>query len=160
MTALAYRLAEEPDMGLVVNSWVAAYRTSDDLDPLPMAVRNGVIREMVDHYQALESVEVWVAHHPGAAGTGADLYGWLALDRVGDAPPVLLFAYVKQPYRQMGIASGLLRAAGLSRDSDLRYRHKTGAITLARKKLPRLRPDRARGPRKAHVEPAATAADA
>lgn len=89
---------------------------------------------------ARSGVEIHVAYHPGDDSHVADMYGWLAVEKSPPAPFVL-YAYVKQSYRRMGIGRALLKAAGLEPTGSWEYAAKTGIVTKLAGKMPNARWD-------------------
>lgn len=144
MTALAYRLAEPEDMTLVVSTWVESYRTSRSAGLVSMARWADVMGREVADILARPGVAIHVAHHPGEEGRLADLYGWIAVERgyqversrerVRATEPLVLYVYVKQPYRRLGIARGLFKAAGVG--ERFNYACRTAVVTRLADKIP------------------------
>jgi hypothetical protein len=137
--SLAYRPAAEPDMVLVVDSWVESYRTAHAAGLIAMEDWRDIMRAQVRKVLARPGGECWVAHKPGDDGSGADLYGWLALER-GHSIPLVHYVYVKQNYRRIfGIGRGLFRAAGIDPAAEFSYTCKTAVVSDLRDKIPRAR---------------------
>lgn len=147
MDSLAFRLAKEADMPLVVDSWIDSYRTAHAAGLIPMAIwRETMERVLFDHVFPRRGVEIWVAYHPGEEGTKADLYGWIAIERNVVIPsrhgtkeipsPLVHYVFVKQAYRRLGIARGLFRAAGVSLAEPFFYSCKTGVVSELKDKAP------------------------
>ena len=149
--ALAYRLAEDRDMALVVDSWVDSYRTAHAAGMIPMPMYKESQRANVRWVLARPGVEVWVAYHPGESPESrADLYGWIAVERGYSVPrairqrvggelrwveelrpctdPLVHYVFVKESYREHGIAAGLFRAARVDRTKPFLFTCKTGVL--------------------------------
>lgn len=149
MSSLRYREATGDDWALVVDSWLSSFRTSHAAGLIAMEDWRSVMTGQVNKLLARPGVKVTVACRPGAEGTRADLYGWVAveaaytfLDRAGRErrmPPMVLFVYVKDHYRGMGFARGLLRAAGIELGDAFDYAAKTPVVSKLRTKIPRAR---------------------
>jgi GNAT superfamily N-acetyltransferase len=135
MTSLAYRPADTEDHSFVVESWLSSYKTAHAAGLIAMASWREVMVPQIERVLAKPGVQVHVAYHPGEQDRGADLYGWIAAEP--GAEPLVHYVYVKQPYRRMGIARGLLGALGIDPASDLEYTCKTPIVS--RLPLPRAR---------------------
>lgn len=136
MTALAYRLAAEPDLGFVFDSWIVGYRDAHAAGMIAYEDWDVVMRAAITRVLARPGVSVHVACHPGETDRQSDLYGWIAAERGGPwhetmyAPSyfsLVHYVYVKKPYRRMGLGKGLLDAAEV--DSRFLYTCKTGALS-------------------------------
>jgi len=131
--ALAFRLADEADAAFIVQSWLASFRTAHAAGLIAMEDWREVMGAQIRKMLVRPGVSVWVAHHPGEEDHRADLYGWVAVEGRPDSVPLVLYCYVKHAYRQMGIASRLLSAAGVTDRYD--YAAKTEMLgRIARKR--------------------------
>lgn len=110
MTADAViRPARESDLGLVYGAWRESFYDSNDAGPLPADLYRAAYRETITRILALPDTIVQVAQSPRDESL---LYGFIAYEYA--APfSTLFYIYVKQPYRQNGIATALMTAAGL-----------------------------------------------
>lgn len=136
--ALAIRPAIESDQVFIADSWCSSFRTAHAAGLILMDDWRAVMGRTIGRLLARPGVRTLVAAHPGAA-EGADIYGWIAVDTT-EQPPLVLYAYVKGPYRRMGIATRLLEAAGLDRGGRWEYACRTGVVaTHGRTKIPRAR---------------------
>lgn len=131
MTALAYRLAREHDRPFVVESWLSSYRTAHAAGLIAMDDWHDVMLRQVERVLARPGCETHVACHPGEDLPGADLYGWIATEPEPEPGlgPLVHYCYVKVAYRRMGIARGLLSAAGVDRQRPWVYTCKTGVVS-------------------------------
>lgn len=110
---LQIRPATASDLPFILDSWCRSFRDS------PYA---GVIRNDDFHRVQRSTIagllgrgaRVLVAAEP----TTGRILGWLA----HEGTELLHYAYVKRPFRRLGVARRLLEAAGLSRG---RYTHRT-----------------------------------
>jgi GNAT superfamily N-acetyltransferase len=135
MTSLAFRKATAADMAFVVDSFIDSYRTSHAAGLIVMTDWRAVmVRQLALMFQR-PGVEAVVAYHPEAESS--DLYGWLAVEH--GTPPLVLYVYVKQPYRRMGIAKALLEHVGISPEARFDYAAKTGVVTKLAPKMPNAR---------------------
>jgi ribosomal protein S18 acetylase RimI-like enzyme len=123
----AIRQAIEADVPFIFNSWLKSYRS------MARTVSNPVYFEF--HHKAIEALlqrsEVLVAVNPADAN---ELYGYIVYEVVQDVP-VIHYAYVKQSFRGLGIATAL--AAKLQVSGGGFYSHETraGIEVLAHKGL-------------------------
>lgn len=147
MTALAYRPAQTGDLRFVLETFLDSFRLSHAAGLIAMEDWREVMAKQWGKLIAPASAEIVVAYHPGESGQRADLYGWISVDK-RTPPPFVLYAYVKQPYRKMGILRGLLLACGLGPDAGFEYAAKTPASSKLVDKFPRAswNPLRARFP--------------
>jgi GNAT superfamily N-acetyltransferase len=137
VTALAYRRATGDDLHFVEESFLDSFRTCHTAGLISMDEWHDVMAPQWRRLMARPRMEVAVAYHPGETDHRADLYGWLAVER-GHERPYVLYCYVKQPYRRMGVARGLFAYAGI--DGDLfDFAANTGAVSRVRPKIPRAR---------------------
>lgn len=149
---LAYRLAVAEDMPLIVDTWVDSFRTSRSAGLISMARWRSIMKVEVADVLARDGVIVHVAHHPGEKDRRADLYGWIAVERgyvasetefsggrhgkrlVQCDVPLVLYVYVKAPFRRMGIARGLFAAAGVG--PRFNYACRTSVVSKLAGKMP------------------------
>jgi GNAT superfamily N-acetyltransferase len=124
-------------MAFVVDSFIDSFRTSHAAGLIAMEDWRVVMTRQLALLFARTGVEIHVAYHPGDTDHVADLYGWLGVEQ--GKPPLVLYAYVKQPYRRMGIATALLAAAGINAADTFEYAAKTGVVTKLTAKLPNAR---------------------
>lgn len=145
---LAFRPAAAPDLPFVIFSWLASFRDSHYAGLIAMEDWRDVMEPQILKALARPGVEVFVAYHPDEEDKTADLYGWLAVER-GHERPFILYCYVKQNFRRMGIARRLFKAAGVDPTCDIAYACKTSVLSRLARVLPRARhtPHAARWPR-------------
>jgi GNAT superfamily N-acetyltransferase len=93
------------DLGFVLNSWLRSYHESDVARYVPNDVyfadagHHGICVRLLQETPALMACDAANPH---------TLYGWVC-----GAPGVLHYAYVKSPFRRLGIARLLLQHAGV-----------------------------------------------
>lgn len=138
MSALAYRRAGEQDLVFVLDSWLDSYRTAHAAGLIAMEDWRVVMGPQIRKLLQRPGAEVIVAYKPKEASGRADLYGWIAVEG-GLAEPHVHYCYVKQPYRRMGIARGLMASAGIEPEGRFRYSCKTGVVSALKPKIPRAR---------------------
>lgn len=150
LSAIAYRRATREDMAFVVDSFLESFRTAHSAGLICMDDWRVVMTRQLSLLLARTGVEIHVAYHPGDTDHVADLFGWIAVERA-EPTPFVLYCYVKQSYRRMGIGRALLSAAGLEPTGSWEYAAKTGIVTKLATKMPNARwdPLRARFPPKA-----------
>jgi hypothetical protein len=138
-------------MPLVVATFVESYRTSRSAGLIAMEDWQAVMEPQVKKVLARDGVTVHVACHPGETDRRADLYGWIAVERgyVAAEPevangrhghrlvpcdvPLVLYVYVKSPFRKLGIARGLFGAAGIG--ARWNYACRTSVVTKLAAKM-------------------------
>ena len=148
-SSIAYRRATREDMALVVDSFIESFRTAHSAGLIAMDDWRTVMVRQLGLILARPGVEIHVAYHPGDTDHVADVYGWLAVEKT-EPLPFVLYAYVKQAYRRLGVARGLFMAAGVHPRSSFEYAAKTGIVTKLIPKIPgaKWNPLRARFPPK------------
>ena len=147
MTSLAYRPAQEQDLPLVLDSWVTSYRTSHSAGLVLMDDWWTVMGRQVSRVLQRPGCAITVAYHPGESDHRADLYGWIAIETGYEAPirvrergrwvermesdpaPLVHYVYVRQPYRRLGVARGLMSAAGVDTGRRWRYTCRTAVVS-------------------------------
>ena len=134
--SLAIRKVTKTDMAFVADSFLESFRTSHAAGLIAMDDWRIVMTRQLGLLFARPGVDVHVAHHPTEAV--ADLYGWAAVER-SQPVPLVLYVYVKQPYRRMGIAKALLGAAGISPTDNFEYAAKTGVVSKLGYAIPNAR---------------------
>jgi GNAT superfamily N-acetyltransferase len=142
--ALAFRLAEPADMRLVLSSWLSAYRTAHAAGLIQMRDWSAVMRPQLEAVLSRPGCLVTVASDPDETDRSADLYGWIAAEAGPD--PFVHFVYVKQSYRNQGLARALFTAAGIDPAERFEHSCRTAIVARLRSKIPRARfnPIRAR----------------
>ncbi len=145
-SAVAYRKATAADMPFVVDSFLESFRTAHAAGLVMMSDWRTVMTRQLALMFGRRGTEVWVAHHPSDTDHKADLYGWLALAKPPGEPPLVFYCYTKQAFRRMGLARGLLNAAGVDPTGEFDYAAKTAVVTKLAPKMPRAKwnPIRAR----------------
>ena len=148
---LGYRPAEPAEAPFILDSWLYSFRSADAAGLIAMEDWPSVMRPQLAKVLARSGVLVTVAYKPGEMDHRADLYGWIAVERdflvvrrrpherpslVKSDEPLVHYVFVKQPYRQLGIARGLFNAAGVSPASPFLYTCKTGAAVRLAPKIP------------------------
>lgn len=148
MNSLAFRLATEADLPLIVGSWVDSYRDAHACGPIPMPEYDATMTHWVrDWYLQRPGVKVWVAYHPEETSESkADLYGWCVVEHNIKLPRrvrengryhtvmeevdelLLHYVYVKKDYRGEGLARMLLKKAGIDVNYPYLYLFKTGVV--------------------------------
>jgi GNAT superfamily N-acetyltransferase len=157
--SLAYRLAEERDLALVVDSWLKSYRDSHAAGLIPVDMWASVMAPIIrDRILTRPGLAVWVAYHPGESQPN-DVHGWICVERdykvrlrgrerldgskptwvekwVTETAPCVHYVYVKEKRRKMGIARGLFKAAGVNPLERFNYSCKTGVVSELKRVIP------------------------
>lgn len=156
-SSLEYRQACADDWHLVIDSWLWSYRDSHAAGLIQMEDWNRVMKPQLGKILARSGCRVFIAYHPGEVGSGLDVYGWIAVERGYSVPvrrrvngrwreileptndPLVHYLFVKQPFRRLGIARGLLRAADVDPQAPFNYSSKTAVLKNLAEKMPHAR---------------------
>jgi hypothetical protein len=134
-TALEFRNAGSADLHFVEETFLDSFRLAHAAGLIGMGAWRDVMTREWRRLRDRQGVSCVVAHHPGAQDPRADLYGWAAVEN--SAPvPFLHFAYVKLPYRRMGIGGGLLLACGITPATSFDYAAKTAVCSRMVQRYP------------------------
>lgn len=96
------RPGQPADLRLVLDSWARSYRRSPWAGTVPGSLWNDVVRRSITAILARGSLTVAV--HPE---DDALILGWIAWED-GPSGVIVHYTYVKDPWRQDGVASELL----------------------------------------------------
>lgn len=141
LAGVYFRAALPDDRAFVIDSWVESYKHAHAAGLIPMHMYQRVYRESFN----------WILSRPNTetiVGVGPEdvLLGWIGVDRVPlvtrrdrrrvdgrvvwveelvpSPVPLVLFAYVKDAFRGMGIGRQLFAAAGIDLDERFLYASK------------------------------------
>lgn len=123
---ISFRPAESRDMPFVMSSWLKSFKTSNAAGLLPFNLYYDAYRLAIQQLLDRGSV-VYVAYVPGEDEAKSDIYGWACVER-GFDKPLVHYVYVKQPYRRLGVAKALLRAAGVHVSQPFFYTYRTPIV--------------------------------
>lgn len=99
----------------MVSSWETSFRRSRHAGLITMADWAAVMHSQLTKILDREYVRVTVAFD----GEDPDhIYGYLVAEP-DEHPPLVYWAYVKQPYRRQGLCKALFKAAGISLDRPM-----------------------------------------
>lgn len=157
---ILYRHARtDGDMNFAVESMLSSYRHSTTAGPIPFDLWFDTMRPVIKALMARPKMQTWVAQWVGAKAGIADLAGFVSLERgylvqrkaqrfmqtatrlVVCPDPIILYVYVKRPYRMDGIARGLMAAAGVDLTRTVRYAVETYVVDCLKEKIPKLKRD-------------------
>jgi len=145
MSVLAHRDAIPSDLEFIRYTWAASYKFSHFAGPTPMGKYRERMHEDIQEWLCRQGVVALVAHKPGELPPD-DAYGWVVAERDVVAPmdvwdngrrearwkalpqPLLHYVYVKQPYRRLGVARGLLSAVGDDCDRVIYHTFSTAVV--------------------------------
>jgi GNAT superfamily N-acetyltransferase len=141
---IAHRPATAADRTFVCSSWVDSYRTSYAAGILDMQAWHSIMWPQVERYLDRPTVRTVVAVE---RKDPTFLYGFICADlspqvehldagRTKSWPAMLLYVYVKAPYRRDGIARGLFEHIGLDPRSPFLYACKTPIAGRLAPKIP------------------------
>jgi GNAT superfamily N-acetyltransferase len=147
--AVTYRPGEAEELGFIVSSWQKSFRTAYAAGLIQMTDWADVMEPQLCKVLARPAVRVWVAANPHTEDRRLDVHGWIAVEHDPDGaidrePPLIHYCYVKQAYRRMGLATGLVKAAGIDTSVEFHYTCKTPVVTKIALPCGRWRPLRAR----------------
>ena len=114
-------------MAFVRESFLDSFRTAHTAGMIAMEDWDEVMGKQWEKALARPGVQIWVAYHPYEPDPLADLYGFLAVEKVRPHLDYILFCYVKADFRRWGIARGLFRAADIVK--PFRYAVRTPVVT-------------------------------
>lgn len=151
---LAFRRAEARDKRLIVDSFLESYRHAHAAGLISMESWRDVMAPQFERILSRRGVGTWVAYHPAERDPRADLYGWISVERDFNIPmrvkvgmrweeqmvpceaPLVHFIFVKQPYRRLGVARGLFKAAGVNPVDEFLYTAKTPVLGKLAAQIP------------------------
>lgn len=128
--------ATDGDRKFVEQTFVDNYRDAHAAGMIAMEDWKAVMEPQIRKALARPGVRVLVAYNPEEdRESRADLYGWIAVES-GHARPLVIFCYVKEPYRRLGIAMRLLKACGIGAGDGFYYATKTALMSKAARAIP------------------------
>lgn len=137
---IAFRDVAEGDVPFIFSSWLQSYRDSEEVRNIGNDAYFGGHHKVIAELAQRPEAKCFVAC---ASDFPAQIFGW-AYGESG-AETVLHYVYVKQQYRRMGIARGLLQKIHQQRDGGILCTHRTHIFDLMKKKYSlRLDPYRTR----------------
>lgn len=138
---VAIREADDGDRTFVVENWLDSFRTAYGAGLIQMDDWYDVMRPQLQKALARPGVRTLVAYETDEPDRVADLYGFLVFDpALTDRHvtlPMVLYVYVKAPYRKWGYARRLFAAAGIDPHEPFFYACRTEAVGRLAHKIPR-----------------------
>lgn len=119
-SAITTRPMEKDDVRLVLDSWLKSYRISPWAGCVPNHLYYDVHHECIEQLLA-RGAEVLVA---AAKHDKTRILGWICTERTRDLN-VIHFIYVKDPFRQRGLASHLLETVFGTQENRIHYTFRT-----------------------------------
>lgn len=113
--------SRDSDEPWVIATWLDSYRASRSAGLILDWYE--VMYGQIDKLLSLDTTAVIVAINDELDDPSSDGFGWLAYEDLPRGDRILLYCYVKPPFRRMGLADQLLKKAGL--DENPRYACKT-----------------------------------
>lgn len=129
---IAFRPATSADRDFVVGSWETSYRKAHTAGLILMEDWAKVMRAQLTKILDRDYVDCTVAFE---SDDPAFVYGYLVAEP-GEAPPLVYWAYVKQPYRRQGLATALFKAAGIDPASRFDFVCSTPLVPRLSKAMP------------------------
>lgn len=134
--AIAYRDADLRDrLGnqerrFVLDSWLKSYKNSHAAGLIDAYRWYEVMVPQLELIFARPGVRTLIAHNPERpADDYAGLFGFICGEPDSD-PRFVYYVFIKEPYRRLGIARGLLGALGLKSNDQFEYGCKTSILTF------------------------------
>ena len=142
---IAYRTALSSDRRFVVSAWSSSYKSANAAGMIWhedwSTIMHGQIEKLLDR----PGIRTAIAYE----NTDPDfVYGFICGD-TPDEPPVVMYVYVKEPYRKAGNARGMFAELGFDPRGSFVYACRTAVVSRLADKIPRARwsPEVARYPR-------------
>lgn len=164
MTLAAYRPATAADRVFIVSAWSSSYKAANAAGMIASEDWSTIMHRQIEKLLALPSVRTLVAFERSDPGF---VYGFIVGDpdpqtrMVGTPPspltaPAVFYAYVKEPFRRVGIARGMFGALGIDPEATFFYACRTSVVSRVVDKIPRARwePSVARYPKNQSKETA------
>lgn len=129
---IALRSATPDDRDFIVSSWEMSYRKANTAGLILMEDWAAIMRPQVAKILDRDYVKTTVAYESEDRGF---LYGYLVSEPEA-SPPLVYWAYVKQPYRRQGVATVLLKAVGLLPSDRFDYVCSTPIVPRLSHRLP------------------------
>lgn len=140
MSALDYRPAKESDFALISSGFLAGYRSAHAAGMILMDDWDEVMGLQWNKILDRDGVDAFVAYKPSEDDTRFDLYGFIVIDSNytsdGKSLPFVVYCNVKHKYRRLGVATGLLKIAGVDPAKEFHYAAKTGVVSKLREQIP------------------------
>lgn len=132
---IAYRPAELGDRDFVVSAWSSSFKRSHFAGLIWTDDWAAIMHPQITRALELPGVRAVIAYE----NTDPDfVYGFIAGDTTTDPhDPVVLYVYVKEPYRKAGYARGLFAALGVDPEKRFTYVCRTGFVSRLKDKIPR-----------------------
>jgi len=139
------------DLDFVLKSWRDSYRMSHMAGPIPMSMYRDVYDAVLRQLLQRPDVEVHIAHARGQQPPD-DIFGWICVEYDAwtrskvvehgqwvdkDVPleqPVVHYVYVKQAFRDQGVARALLAAAGVDPERHWTHTFSTALVAKMRQR--------------------------
>lgn len=114
---MTLRPMDEEDRSFIFSSWIRSYRSSQAMAFVPNAVYYDKQKQLIEYILSRSIVSVAVNYNDDS-----QIFGWVCFEQ--EPIHTIHYCYVKQPYRNMGIANVLLVHA-------FNYKNSSYAITQA-----------------------------
>lgn len=131
-TGLITRPGREQDAPFIFNSWLRSYRRSKAAQQVGNDVYYAQHHKCIERTLQRASTQVLVAV-PAALGESDTICGYIVTERVPGADKALVvhYVYVKETFRRLGLAKGMLQAAGWGTDTVCLHTHLTAHAEAA-----------------------------
>lgn len=134
----------EADRTFVCDAWISSYRTSYAAGLIDMEAWHAIMWPQVERYLDRPDMRTLVACEKRDPSF---LYGFICGDPTEQVeivaeggrrtwPAMVLYVYVKAPYRRSGVARGLFEAIGIDPRRPFLYASKTAIVPRLAPKMP------------------------
>lgn len=122
----------DTDRQFLVSTWSASYKKSHRAGIIQAEDWAGVMHPQISKALDRQDARAVIAYEKDDP---TFFYGFIAGD-TSEATPVVYYLYVKEPYRQRGIARGLFAAFGVDPSQPFLYVCETGIVLKLKSKIP------------------------
>lgn len=138
---LAFRpadLSDDEDRVFMISTWSSSFKHANSAGLIATEDWATVMHPQFAKVLARPDVQTRIAYE---RTDPTFFYGWAAVDKTDVYPPIVFYAYVKEPFRRVGIARKLFGELGVGLGDALVYVcHTPGAASLRDAgKIPRAR---------------------
>jgi hypothetical protein len=130
---VSYRSATDTDRDFIVSAWSASFKNAYAAGVIQADdwadVMHVQLRKLLDR-PGMRAIVAFDKKSPGF------IYGFIAGDTTAREMPVVVYVYVKAPYRNMGYARGLFAALGVDPGKPFQFVCKTAVVSKLARKIP------------------------
>lgn len=116
------------DEVFITSSWVSSFKWSKHVGVIPNHAYHDIYESVVGEILDRKGIEVAVAVNPEEPDPRYEIYGYIVAE-TGFKRPVVHYLYVKEVFRNQGVARSLLAHAGIDHYRWFYYTFKTDVAT-------------------------------